>query len=204
MHLAELLAEVFDATLVAPLPPMPEPRERLADGSTLVEDIARGAPDQTLVNALQRHAPAILVLDRPDLDSSTGRLGQPTRDMLATAPGPVLVTPRRQLAPAARTADALPSAGSTAKQPAFTLEDARRLGEAIGIDWATSRFDIDAFHMGLHVELEHGRRDPETNVTDDDRTLTAKIARAHLNEFPDYYTRLARMEADAERFWNHR
>ncbi|QEC50656.1 hypothetical protein FSW04_05365 [Baekduia soli] len=84
------------------------------------------------------------------------------------------------------------------------MEDARRLGEIIGIDWTGSRFDIDEFHMGLQVELEHGRRDPETNVTDDDRTLTAKIARAHMNEFPDYYTRLARMEADAERFWKHR
>ena len=204
VHLAELLAEVFDATLVAPLPPMPELRERLADGSTLVEDIARGAPDQTLVNALQRHAPAILVLDRPDLDSSTGRLGQPTRDMLATAPGPVLVTPRRAPTLAARPQRPQRLASIATKQPVFTLDEARRLGEAIGIDWPTSRFGVDEFRVGLDVELEHGRRDPETNVTDDDRTLTAKIARAHLNEFPDYYTRLARLEADAERFWNHR
>ena len=49
--------------------------------------------------------------------------------------------------------------------------------------------------------LEHGIRDPETNVSDDDEITTGKIARAHLNEFPDYYTRLAKMEADAERYW---
>ena len=55
--------------------------------------------------------------------------------------------------------------------------------------------------MGLLVELEHGTRDPETNVTDDDVSLTAKIALAHLNEFPDYYTRLAKMEAEADAFW---
>jgi hypothetical protein len=90
------------------------------------------------------------------------------------------------------------------EHPVFTLEDARLLGQAIGIDWAASRFDAEQFRMGLDVELEHGRRDPETNVTDDDRTMTAKIARAHLNEFPDYYTRLARMEAEAERYWNSR
>jgi len=52
--------------------------------------------------------------------------------------------------------------------------------------------------MGLEVELEHGTRDPETNVTGDDPILTGKIALAHLREFPDYYTRLAVMEAEAE------
>jgi DNA-directed RNA polymerase alpha subunit len=83
----------------------------------------------------------------------------------------------------------------------FTTEQAREAGERIGIDWATSRFDVEQFRMGMDVELEHGTKDPETNVTDDDVTVTAKIARAHLNEFPDYYTRLAVMEADAEAHW---
>lgn len=83
----------------------------------------------------------------------------------------------------------------------FTTEDARRIGEQIGIDWGASRFDVDQFRMGLDVELEHGRRDSATNVSDDDETTTGKIARAHLNEFPDYYTRLAEMEAEAERYW---
>ena len=83
----------------------------------------------------------------------------------------------------------------------FTTADAHAAGERIGIDWTTSRFDAEQFRMGMNVELEHGRRDPETNVTDDDVDVTAKIARAHLNEFPDYYTRLAKMEADAEAYW---
>ena len=42
-----------------------------------------------------------------------------------------------------------------------------------------------------------GRRDPETNVTGDDPVMTGKIALAHLREMPDYYTRLAAMEAEA-------
>ena len=83
----------------------------------------------------------------------------------------------------------------------FTLEQAREAGERIGIDWSHSRFDVDQFRMGMDVELEHGRQDPETNVTDDDVATTAKIARAHLNEFPDYYTRLAVMESEAEAYW---
>lgn len=84
---------------------------------------------------------------------------------------------------------------------AFTPEQARDLGSQIGIDWDTARFDVKQFRMGLDVELEHGTRDAATNVTDDDRLTTAKIALAHLNEFPDYYTRLAAMEKQAEAYW---
>jgi hypothetical protein len=80
----------------------------------------------------------------------------------------------------------------------FTAEQAREIGARIGIDWATAPFDVEQFRMGLDVELEHGRHDPATDVTGDDPVTTGKIALAHLNEFPDYYTRLARMEADAE------
>jgi hypothetical protein len=86
----------------------------------------------------------------------------------------------------------------------FTVEEAREIGTRIGIDWAGSLFDVEQFRMGLGVELEHGRRDVATNVTDDDEITTGKIARAHLNEFPDYYTRLAKMEAEAEQYWAER
>jgi hypothetical protein len=86
----------------------------------------------------------------------------------------------------------------------FTTEQARLIGESIGIDWDKSQFDVEQFRMGLEVELEHGRRDAATNVTDDDEPTTGKIAWAHLNEFPDYYTRLAAMEAEADRYWSER
>ncbi len=90
------------------------------------------------------------------------------------------------------------------EQQRFSSDDARRIGEQIGIDWDSSPFDVDQFRMGLDVELEHGRRDAATNVTDDDELTTGKIARAHLNEFPDYYTRLAKMEAEADSYWAER
>ena len=86
----------------------------------------------------------------------------------------------------------------------FTADEARRIGEQIGIDWTTAPFDVEQYRMGMDVELEHGFQDPQTNVTGDDPLVTGKIALAHLNEFPDYYTRLERMEAEAERHWaNH-
>jgi hypothetical protein len=56
----------------------------------------------------------------------------------------------------------------------------------------------------MDVELEHGLHDPATNVTGDDPTFTGKIALAHLNEFPDYYTRLDRLEAEADAYWSSR
>ena len=80
----------------------------------------------------------------------------------------------------------------------FTDAEAERIGSDIGIDWASVPFDVEQFRMGLEVELEHGAHDPETNVTGDDPIMTGKIAWAHLKELPDYYTRLAVMEAEAE------
>ena len=81
----------------------------------------------------------------------------------------------------------------------ISANEARRIGEEIGIDWATAPFDVEQFRMGMDVELEHGLHDPATNVTGDDPLITGKIALAHLNEFPDYYTRLERMEEEAKR-----
>ena len=78
----------------------------------------------------------------------------------------------------------------------FTAEEAKKVGEALGIDW--SQFDVEQFRMGMDVELEHGLVDPHTNVTSDDPVMTGKIALAHLNEFADYYIRLDKMEEEAE------
>ena len=81
----------------------------------------------------------------------------------------------------------------------FTTEQAKEIGRMLGIDW--KKFDIEQFRMGMDVELEHGTCDSHTNVTGDDAFVTGKIALAHLNEFPDYYTRLEKMEVEAEAFW---
>lgn len=83
----------------------------------------------------------------------------------------------------------------------FSTAEARQIGGALGIDWRKSPFNVEQFRMGLDVELEHGRKDLTTNVTDDDPITTGKIALAHLNEFPDYYTRLTRLEKEAKAFW---
>jgi hypothetical protein len=78
----------------------------------------------------------------------------------------------------------------------FKTEQASEIGDKLGIDWRS--FDVEQFRMGLDVELEHGLIDPSTDVTGNDPILTGKIALAHLNEFADYYTRLEKMEREAE------
>ena len=79
----------------------------------------------------------------------------------------------------------------------FTTEQAKEIGEQLGITW--DKYDVEQFRMGMDVELEHGTVDSNTNVTDDDPLMTGKIALAHLNELPDYYTRLEEMEEEGEK-----
>jgi hypothetical protein len=80
-----------------------------------------------------------------------------------------------------------------------STEEARRVGDEIGVDW--ERFELEQFRAGMDVEYEHGSHDPQTDVTGDDPIVTGKIAFAHMKEFPDYYERLERMEAEAEQDW---
>jgi len=81
----------------------------------------------------------------------------------------------------------------------FTTEEAKKIGEKLGIKW--DKFDVDQFRRGMDVEIEHGLVDAITNVTNDDPLMTGKIALAHLNEFPDYYDRLEKMEEEADKYW---
>jgi len=74
----------------------------------------------------------------------------------------------------------------------ITKAQAKAVGDAIGVDWAT--IDIEQFRKGMLVELEHGCRDSTTNVTYDDLVSTGKIAHAHLKESRNYYRLLEDME----------
>ena len=84
-----------------------------------------------------------------------------------------------------------------ATKRSFTTEEARTIATELGVDFGALGCDLEQFRMGLGVELEHGPRDPETDVSGDDPIVTGKIALAHLTEFPDYYTRLAVLEREA-------
>ncbi|HYO43106.1 MAG TPA: DUF5661 family protein [Candidatus Limnocylindrales bacterium] len=79
----------------------------------------------------------------------------------------------------------------------FTKDQARAIATELEIDFSALGCDLEQFRMGLGVELEHGPRDTETDVSGNDPIVTGKIALAHLTEFPDYYTRLAILEREA-------
>ena len=84
----------------------------------------------------------------------------------------------------------------------LTITDAKQIGNDLGIDW--NEVNLEEFFKGINVELEHGTKYPETNITKNDKGLTGKIAWAHLKEFPDYYTRLEKMEKEADAYWKSR
>ena len=79
----------------------------------------------------------------------------------------------------------------------FTKEIAKQTGDALNVDW--DKTDLEQLHMGMEIEREHGTKYPRWNITDDNPVKTAKIVLAHLEELPDYYTRLKRMEEEGEK-----
>ena len=83
-----------------------------------------------------------------------------------------------------------------------SADEAREVGSTLKIDW--TKVDLEQFRHGLEIEFEHGARDPETDVTNDDLVLTGRIAWAHLKEFADYYVRLDKLEAEAVAYWASR
>ena len=76
----------------------------------------------------------------------------------------------------------------------YSLLDAALAGKHIGIKWDKENFKVGDLLVGMHYELEHGKIDPDTNVTNDNKIKTAKIAWAHLKERPDYYTQLMKID----------
>lgn len=87
------------------------------------------------------------------------------------------------------------------KKARWDLRETIFIGRDIGIDWDEVDFFPRDLARGIMVELEHGTVDFRTDVTHDNIDQTAKIAWAHLNEFPDYYQRLDAMEQEAKEYW---
>ena len=82
----------------------------------------------------------------------------------------------------------------------FTLEDAVYFINEMDI--TLDKFSIKDLLNGINIELEHGKINPLTNVTNDDLIMTGKIALAHLIEYPNYYNEeygLPAMERELER-----
>lgn len=94
--------------------------------------------------------------------------------------------------------------GGEATRVTFTIDEAAEIAKKLNIDFKKEKFDFQEFYMGVNVELEHGSKFPNTNVTNNNPILTGKIAYAHLLEFPDYYTRLKKLEDEAKAYWSQK
>lgn len=85
----------------------------------------------------------------------------------------------------------------------ITKANAKKMAKKFKIN--LNVIDVDEFHYGLNVELEHGKLFGSiTNITNDNLDLTTKIVIAHLKEFPDYYKRLLKMEMMADKYWTNK
>ena len=83
------------------------------------------------------------------------------------------------------------------KRKQISSEEAQRIGESLHLDW--DHIDLEQFRQGLMGEVDEANMDPETGRTYDSVLLSGKLVVAHMQEFPDYFTRLEKLKAEADR-----
>jgi uncharacterized protein DUF5661 len=84
------------------------------------------------------------------------------------------------------------------KRKQISIDEARRVGESLHIDW--EQVDLEEFRQGLMGNHKPGAIDPETGLAYDSVLLTGKIVLAHMEEFPDYFTRLAKLKEEVDQY----
>jgi hypothetical protein len=76
--------------------------------------------------------------------------------------------------------------------------EAKRIGDALRIDW--DHVDLEQFRQGLMGKQTQESVDPETGLTYDGVLQTGQVVLAHMEEFPDYFTRLEKLRAEADEY----
>ncbi|HLO33582.1 MAG TPA: DUF5661 family protein [Anaerolineales bacterium] len=84
------------------------------------------------------------------------------------------------------------------KRKQISLDEAKHVGESLHIDW--EQVDLEEFRQGLMGDHKTGAVDPETGLTYDSVLLTGKIVLAHMEAFPDYSTRLAKLKKEVDEY----
>ncbi len=85
---------------------------------------------------------------------------------------------------------------SQMKDAQVSLEEARLILAEVNTEGMP--IPPEEFRVGLEVELEHGTRFKDANVTNNHPVLTGKIVLAHLKEAMDYYERLEVAEIEGD------
>ena len=85
---------------------------------------------------------------------------------------------------------------SALKEFTVTKKEATTILEIVNVK--NMAIPVEEFRQGLDVELEHGTRYTDANVTNNHPILTGMIVLAHLKETMDYYERLEVAEIEGD------
>ena len=84
------------------------------------------------------------------------------------------------------------------KRKQISIDEARRVGESLHLDW--EQVDLEEFRQGLMGNHKPGTIDPETGLAYEDVLLTGKVVLEHMEEFPDYFSRLAKLKEEVDEY----
>ena len=88
------------------------------------------------------------------------------------------------------------------KQKQISSDEAKRIGDSLYIDW--NQIDLEQFRQGLIGNQRRAAMDSETGLIDDGVVLSGKIVLAHMQKFPDYFSRLEKLRAEANDYQSKR
>lgn len=125
--------------------------------------------------------------------SKTVRSKTTSKSTCPHVPGKTLSTPKRK-------SKSRRSISRPTPKKVVSLAEAKKIGHKLGINFKA--VSPEEYRYGMNIEIEHGKQNKLTNVTNNDLLITGKIALAHILEYPDYYVRLKKMETDAEKYWS--
>jgi len=84
------------------------------------------------------------------------------------------------------------------KKKQISLDDARRIGESLYID--VDQIDLEQYRQGLMGNHTQAAADPEMGPVLDGLLLSGRLVLEHMQEFPDYFTRLEKLRSEAEKY----
>jgi len=87
------------------------------------------------------------------------------------------------------------------EKTSFSLNESTLIGDKLNLNWLS--ISKEDWNLGMNIELEHGLRNPITNISNNNPLILGKIALAHVIEIPDYYRRLHEMEETGQKKWKN-
>ncbi|MBC7877911.1 MAG: hypothetical protein H7Y59_12150 [Anaerolineales bacterium] len=87
-------------------------------------------------------------------------------------------------------------------QKQISTKEAKCIGDSLYIDW--EQVDLEQFRQGLMGHRKKATLNSDTRLIYDGVLLTGRLVLAHMQQFPDYVIRLARLRAEVNKYKNRR